>query len=50
MLLIESGMGPKQLLSFPFIFSILLLNTAPRGTNRRSLSIQGQKLNFLLQK
>ena len=45
MLLIE--MEWSQLLSsFPFIFSILSKNAAPRGTNRRSLSIQGQRFLF----
>ena len=45
MLLIE--MEWSQLLSsFPFIFSILSKNAAPRGTNRRSLNIQGRKFYF----
>ena len=49
MLLIEMEWS-RLLSSFPFIFSILPKNATPRGANRRSLSIQVQKLNFLLQK
>lgn len=46
-----SALGLQFILKMTLTFTNLSKNTAPRGTNRRSHRIQGQKiLNSLLQK